>query len=120
VVCGPEYSVASDIAWWCNNSGGALHAVGLKLPNGWGLHDMAGNAREWVHDGYVPHLGSVRQTDPVVEPSFSTPMTVVIRGGSLGAGTNGLRAASRMFSAPVLPNILATPQGFRCARTQLP
>jgi formylglycine-generating enzyme required for sulfatase activity len=120
VVCGPEYAVASDIAWWCRNSGSKLHEVGQKLPNGWGLHDLAGNAREWVHDGYVPHLGSLRQTDPVVDPTLTTPMAIVQRGGSSGTGSHALRAASRTFSAPVLPNILPTPQGFRCARTLEP
>lgn len=49
---------------------------GAKLPNGWGLYDMGGNASEYCHDVYQPTPGSTIEVDPV---------------GSSGAGPASLR-----------------------------
>ncbi len=37
-----------DYAWLVDNSNDTPHPVGAKKPNGFGLFDMFGNAREWV------------------------------------------------------------------------
>ncbi len=37
--------------WFEGNSGGQLHPVGQKEANAWGIHDMIGNAAEWIIDG---------------------------------------------------------------------
>ena len=44
--------VVNGIAWYEENSGKAIHAVGQKAPNGFGLYDMLGNVYEWVGDWY--------------------------------------------------------------------
>ena len=43
---------ADEVAWHAGNSGGKLHPVGLKKPNGYGLYDMLGGIRELTLDGY--------------------------------------------------------------------
>jgi iron(II)-dependent oxidoreductase len=50
-------------------------AVGSYPPNGYGLHDMAGNAWEWTSDWYQAYPGST-QDDPFYGEKFR-----VIRGG---------------------------------------
>ena len=36
------------MGWYLSNSEGAVHAVGQKQPNAWGLYDMYGNVAEWI------------------------------------------------------------------------
>ena len=39
------------LAWHVGNSGGRTHGVATKAPDGLGLHDLFGNAAEWVTTG---------------------------------------------------------------------
>lgn len=45
---GPDMN--EDCCWYYGNSEGETHAVGLKQPNMWGLHDPSGNLLEWCED----------------------------------------------------------------------
>jgi formylglycine-generating enzyme required for sulfatase activity len=81
-----------DVAWYRGNSGGALHAVGTRRTNRWGLADMLGNAAELTADRYVPHLGNAERVDP----AFSTGDAMhVVRGGTVADAAEDCRAASR-------------------------
>lgn len=58
------YSLPRDeITWHKDNSGVELHEVGTKKPNLWGLHDIHGNAGEWVKDWRAP-FDNKAQKDP--------------------------------------------------------
>ncbi len=48
---GNNYSL-DQICWYKENSNGQLHAVGLKVSNSYGMHDMTGNAAEWCYSWY--------------------------------------------------------------------
>ena len=86
--------------------------VGSKLPNNWGLYDMAGNAEEWCHDRYVGNLG----TAPVVDPVTTTGTVGVLRGGTTDYAPQLLRAASRL-SASLNGPFYNRYTGFRCVRS---
>ena len=78
------------------NSGSTTQPVGLKLPNQWGLYDMAGNVWEWCEDWYGPYTGG-NATDPQ-GPDLGT--TRVYRGGSWFNGASFCRSAERASGGP--------------------
>ena len=79
------------IAWYEENSGGTPHAVGQKLANSFGLHDMLGNVWEWVHDWFGSYSGGM-VTDPT-GPSSGTYR--VLRGSSWGMDARECRVPNR-------------------------
>ena len=92
-----SYSQIGDYAWYTSNSGGRTHAVGQKMPNKWGLHDMLGNVWEWCADRYA---GSY-QNMPMVDPEGpSSGMSRVLRGGCCYYGARQCRSAFRHRDSP--------------------
>jgi len=98
---------------------GRASAVGRYAPNGYGLHDMAGNVWEYVLDEWGPYPAEP-QTNPVAGGSLVHDRDVervatrrVIRGGSWGGAPVNLRVAFR-DSHP--PGGAGDHVGFRCAK----
>jgi formylglycine-generating enzyme required for sulfatase activity len=92
--------LVGNIAWWgycCGgNSGEYTNLVGQKLGNGFGLHDMSGNVKEWVNDWYAFYSSSA-QTDPT---GPATGYGRVYRGGGWGTDPFFLRASYRYGTGP--------------------
>jgi sulfatase modifying factor 1 len=99
---GDDAESLGEYAWFYENSDELTHQVGGKKPNAWGLHDMHGNAAEWVIDaydenGYAPHEGeSLAAEDAIVWPTAESPR--VVRGGSWDDDAQYLRSAARLGS----------------------
>ncbi len=107
---GATYSDSSleKIAWYVKNSSigytgrgwgnptAGPRAVGEKLPNSWGMHDILGNIWQWCRDWYGPYPGG-NVTDPL-GPATGTYR--VNRGGSFGSGANDERSANRAKNPP--------------------
>ena len=99
-----------NIAWFNGNSG-QTHAVGGKLSNALGIHDMSGNVREWVNDLYgATYYSSSPATNPT-GPSSDTSRRVE-RGGYF-SNNDDCRASHRHDSNPTYVD---PDTGFRVAR----
>ena len=82
------------VAWYRDNADGRLHPVGEKEPNPWGLHDMLGNATEWVLDEYHDtYTGAPTDGSPRLDPASMTGQAT--RGGSSITPIEGMRVSYR-------------------------
>ena len=102
-------STLDKIGWYKENSGGWAHPVGQKLPNAWGLYDMAGNVWEWCHDLYGAYPSS-----SVTDPVGTTGTKRVVRSGGLSDYAHSSRAAHRVDDSP---GYRAGDVGFRLVRS---
>lgn len=85
--------------------------VGSFSPNGYGLHDMAGNVWEWVWDWYSLNYYSTSPGTNPTGPDSGTKKT--LRGGSWYLIADYTRCAYRNDVGPYLA---VNELGFRCVR----
>jgi len=106
-----RYGELDAIAWWKTNSKDETHAVGTKLANALGLHDMIGNVFEWVNDWYG-YYSADAQTNP--QGPSSGGIRVLRGGGWYNSSYSNCRASPRYV---ILPRDSRKDFGFRVART---
>ncbi|MHC4662285.1 MAG: formylglycine-generating enzyme family protein [Planctomycetota bacterium] len=101
---GDDEELLKEYVWYCPNSDGRLHSVGLKKPNKWGLFNMHGSVSEWCQDylGFDYYLNSPKE-DPKGPEKTRHPFLPgefrIIRGGTFSSDpyelTSGRRGCSR-------------------------
>ena len=103
----PDYQTTGDYPFIMFTS-----PVGCFPANGYGLHDMAGNVREWCWD-----LNGDYAATYVIDPHGPTTgqngADRILRGGSWFHGAESARVANR-FDLPPGGSVLNT--GFRCVK----
>ena len=109
--------IAENVSWMVTNSKGNIQAVAGKKANAFFLHDMSGNAAEWVWDWYsCPEEGDCPHPFPTeVSSSYRGPSAGtyrVIRGGSFLGGRTQSRVSAREY---LLPEEKSLSIGFRIA-----
>ena len=87
-----------DHAWFINNSGDTPHPVGTKKANVFGVHDMLGNAWEWVNDWYAPDTYS--QPNRIDPTGPEKGRSKVRRGGSYHCPLHLTRPGYRSANVP--------------------
>lgn len=105
----------SDLAWSKENSAGVLHAVGQKRPNEWGMHDMLGNAAEWVFDWWVPVGWEAPENDPSGPPDSARASQRITIGGSYADSEESMLSGGPL--RPLNPTETKPTVGFRIARS---
>jgi len=103
---------ADLIGYYKGNCKDKCYPAGQKLPNPWGLYDMAGNVMEMVQDLYQWHLGTAHVTDPLVTQANTV---ITVKGGDYTTPATHLRGAARFWSEQ---DAYYSNVGFRCARSR--
>lgn len=93
--------------WFKANSQKRIHAVGMKAPNPWGLHDLYGNVREWVGNSFVNTLLNDSEQDEFRISRGGGYMKTASECKSASRSTNSLHHRFRNL-------------GFRLALAELP
>lgn len=109
---GNDSNQLNRYAWYDENAEQRTHAVGLLLPNSWGLYDIHGNVWEWCQDWYGDYPSS-----PVVDPQGPLNGALrVYRGGGWYRGVSPFycQLISRQGARPYFRHPAL---GFRLAMT---
>ena len=101
---GDDEEQLGEHGWFEENSEEVTHPVGEKPANAWGLHDMHGNAAEWVLDAHdaewyaklAEKSQPVAAADAINWPTKLYPR--VVRGGSWYDEASAVRSAYRLQS----------------------
>lgn len=94
-----------------NGTNGHPVRVGSYPPNGFGLHDMAGNVAEWVYDFYAKDYFIDSPVEDPKGPEIGKRR--VIRGGGWRSGKS---CTSCWFRQSLRPHWVDIGVGFRCAK----
>ena len=97
---------------WCGNDDWWTEAVGTKLANDYGLHDMHGNVWEWCQDCWHRTYSGVPGNGSPWELSVTSYR--VLRGGHWSVNAWDCRSANRDGDSPTL---MSSRLGFRVSRT---
>lgn len=104
----------TNYAWYTANAG-SPQPVGQKLPNAWGLYDVAGNVCEWCLDWFD---NGGYPAGAVIDPQGpATGSEKVFRGGSFGDDDVYCRPAARRGFNPN-PTIVVNIFGLRVVLAQ--
>ncbi len=120
-------TIDSTNANYFDGTGKEITPVGTYPANGYGLHDMAGNVREWCLDAYVEYfytnsprenpLAGAKSIDEVTTNFITQKDNRVLRGGSWLNSGQLLRISNRNWRAPTATN---PNEGFRCVKSEIP
>ena len=115
---GADLALTQRYAGWfeltaaCDDGHAHTSAAGQFGPNEFGLHDMLGNAREWVEDCWHPDYNGAPEDGSAWTEGGDCGLRV-LRGGSWLDGPGGLRSPTRDKSTP---GVRFSANGFRVAR----
>lgn len=99
-------NIATEVAWYAENSDGTSQPVGLLKPNELGIYDMSGNIWEWCDNTKKPYpCDEVNR-----ELKFESK---VLRGGTFGNRVESVRVRDRNGRAP---SMRLKTLGFRLAK----
>lgn len=93
---GDDVSSLDQFAWLYENSQNQTQAVGIKLPNPWGLYDVYGNVTEWCSD-WLDEYPAAGATDPL---GPATGEQKVLRGGGFLDRQSLTHSGWRQYSHP--------------------
>ena len=83
---------------WSVRPEATTHAVGQKVPNDFGVHDMLGNVFEWCEDAWHGDYNGAPTDGSAWERGASESR--VLRGGSFDLNPRALQAAYRYANHP--------------------
>ena len=101
-----------DLTAACDDGSAHTSEAGRYGANEFGLHDMLGNAREWVEDCWHPNYDGAPEDGGAWTEGGNCGLRV-LRGGSWLDGPGGVRSSTRDKSTP---DVRFNANGFRIAR----